>query len=165
MARDDQVLAALGRALKLEQDGYAFYTQAAERVRDATCKQTMRSLAEDEKVHEAMIVRQLEAMSEEGDFVVLPNIEPVDADLSEAILPPDPDRVAKRVGENPDELEALLMAIEIEVRSYDLYRQAAQDTESEAGREMYEWLAAAEMAHFNLLMSNYEALNTPSSWV
>lgn len=165
MARDDQVLAALGRALKLEQDGYAFYTQAAERVQDATCKQTMRSLAEDEKIHEAMIVRQLEAMSEEGDFVVLPNVEPVHADLSEAILPPDPGQVAERVAENADELDAVLMAIEIEVRSYDLYRQAAQETESETGREMYQWLAAAEMTHFNLLMSNYEALNMPSAWV
>ncbi len=165
MARDDQVLAALGRALKLEQDGYAFYTQAAERVKDTTCKKTMLSLADDEKIHEAMIVRQLEAMSEEGDFVVLPNIEPVHADLAAAILPPDPAKVAERVGEHSDELDALLVAIEIEVRSYDLYRQAALETESPTGREMYQWLAAAEMTHFNLLMSNYEALNTPSRWV
>jgi rubrerythrin len=165
MARDDQVLAALGRALKLEQDGYAFYTQAAARVQDPTCKQTMLSLADDEKIHEAMIVRQLEAMSEEGDFVVLPNVEPVHADLAAAILPPDPAQVEQRVSEHADELDALLLAMEVEVRSYDLYRQGAAETASPAGREMYQWLAAAEMTHFNLLMSNYEALNTPSSWV
>jgi rubrerythrin len=165
MARDDQVLTALGRALKLEQDGYAFYTQAAARVKDPTCQQTMLSLADDEKVHEAMIVRQLEAMSEDGDYVYLPNIEPTDAELAAAILPPDPEQVKVRVSEYASELEALQLGMEVEVRSYDLYRQAALETKSPPGRQMYEWLAAAEMTHFNLLMSNYEALNTPSSWV
>ncbi len=165
MTRDDQALAALGRALKLEQDGYAFYIQAAARVQDPTCKRTMLSLAEDEKLHEAMIARQLEAMSEEGDFVGLPNIEPVHADLSQAILPPSAEQVAQRVNEHGSELDALLLAMEIEVRSYDLYRRAALETESPAGREMYQWLAAAEMTHFNLLMTNYEALNAPSTWV
>jgi rubrerythrin len=162
---DDQVLRALGRALKLEQDGYAFYTQAAERVQDAACKQTMLSLADDEKMHEAMIVRQLEAMSEDGDYVYLPHVKPIDVDLAASILPPDPKQVEERVSENSDELEAIQTGMEIEMRSYDLYRQAALETESEAGKQMYQWLAAAEMMHFDLLMSNYEALNTRSKWV
>ena len=162
---DDQVLRALGRALRLEQDGYTFYTQAAERVRDSESKQTLLSLAEDEKMHEAMIVRQLEAMSEDGDYVYLPHVEPVDIDLAADILPPDPEQVEERVSEYTDELQALAAAMEIEVRSYDLYRQAALETESEAGKQMYEWLAADEMMHFDLLMSNYEALNTRAKWV
>lgn len=165
MERDDQVLVALGRALKLEQDGYAFYIQAAERVKDPTCKQTMLSLADDEKIHEAMIVRQLQAMSEEGDYVHVRNLKPVHADLAAAIVSPDPAQVKQRVSEHAIELEALALAMEIEVRSYDLYRQAALETASLAGRQMYEWLAAAEMTHFNLLMSNYEALNKPSGWI
>ncbi len=162
---DDQVLRALGRALKLEQDGYSFYTQAAERVQDSDCKQTLLSLADDEKMHEAMIVRQLEAMSEDGDYVYLPHVKPVDIDLAADIVPPDPSQVEERVSENADELEALQTGMEIEMRSYDLYRQAALETESEAGTQMYEWLAAAEMMHFDLLMSNYEALNMRSKWV
>jgi rubrerythrin len=165
MERDDQVLAALHRALKLEQDGYAFYTQAAARVKDPTCKQTMLSLADDERIHEAMVVRQLQALCEDGDYVYLRNLDPVHVDLSLAILSPDPAQVESRVSEHASELEALLLAIEIEVRSYDLYRQAALETASSAGKQMYEWLAAAELTHFNLLMSNYEALNKPSGWV
>lgn len=160
----NSALTALKRALQLEQEGYAFYMQAAERVQDATCKKTMRSLADDEKIHEAMIVRQLEALQQEGGFVQIPTVEPVDVDLSRRLFPPDAEQVKQRVGENMVELDALLMAMEIEVRSYDLYRQAAREAQDPTAREMYEWLASAEMTHFNLLMSNYEAINSAAGW-
>lgn len=158
-------LTALSRALQLEQEGYAFYLQAAERVQDPTCKKTMLSLADDEKIHEAMIVRQIEALREQGGFVQIPTIAPVEVDLSTRIFPPDAKGVRQRVSENADELDALLMAMEIEVRSYDLYRQAAFETQDPVGREMYQWLASAEITHFNLLMSNYEAIVNAAGWI
>ncbi len=164
MTDTDEIRAILGRALRLEQEGYAFYIKAADRVEDAECKSTMLSLAEDEQMHEAMIVRQLEAMSEEGSFVILPTVEETDVDLSVEIFPPDPDKADLSVDSKADELQALTMAMDFEVRSYDLYRNAAMETQSEAGRQMYEWLAQAEMQHFNLLMSNYEAINRRAPW-
>ena len=68
------------------------------------------------------------------------------------------------MGANPNELDALHVALENEVKSYDLYRTAAAETSDAAGKAMYEWLASAEMTHFNLLMSNYEAIVPRGGW-
>ena len=51
------------------------------------------------------------------------------------------------------------MALENEIKSYDLYVKAAQETVEAAGKQMYQWLASAERTHFNLLMSNYDAMS------
>ena len=51
-----------------------------------------------------------------------------------------------------------MLALENEIKSYDLYRNAADETDDAAGKQMYTWLASAERSHFNMLMSNYEAL-------
>ena len=71
MAVSELAMNALSGALQLEQDGHAFYVKAAARVQDETVKQTMLSLAEDEKIHEAMIARQMQALREEAGFLSL----------------------------------------------------------------------------------------------
>ncbi len=164
MAVNEIAMDALSKALKLEQDGHAFYRQAAERVNDATCKQTFASLAEEEQVHEAMIARQMQALREEGGFVEIPGLAAGEFDLSRRLFPPTSTEVESRVSNMSTELEALQMALGVEVTSYDFYRQAAQRTEDAEGAAMYRWLAGAELTHFNLLMSNYEAINQHASW-
>jgi len=164
MAADGKAMDALSQALKLEQDGYAFYHRALERVQDATCREMLISLADDEKVHEAMIARQMQALREEGGFVVVPGAVPGDADLSARLFPPDPARASKKVGSLSTELEVIQMALEIEVDSYDYYRQASEASDDPEGRLVFRWLAEAEQTHFNLLMSNYEAINQRATW-
>lgn len=164
MAVSETVMNALSGALKLEQDGHEFYVQAAARVQDETVKNTLLSLAEDEKIHEAMIARQMQALREEGGFVVVPGVTAGSIDLSQRLFPPEPAAVEGKVANMANELEALLMALDVESSSYDYYRQASLVTEDVEGQNMYRWLAGAELTHFNLLMSNYEAINQRITW-
>ncbi|MFO7696594.1 MAG: ferritin family protein [Anaerolineae bacterium] len=164
MAVSELAMNALSGALKLEQDGYGFYVKAAERVQDETVKQTMLSLAEDEKIHEAMIARQMQALREEGGFVVVPGVTATATDLSQRLFPPDPAAIKGKVGDLSGELEAIQMALEVESSSYDYYRQTSLVTEDVEGQAMYRWLASAELTHFNILMSNYEAINQRITW-
>jgi rubrerythrin len=159
---NEAAMGALSQALKLEQDGYAFYRQAAERVHDETCKRTMLSLAEEEKIHEAMIARQMQAQREEGGFVAVPGVVLGDVDLSARLFPPA--ALEKAVGQMATELEALQMALEVESSSYEYYRQTSLATEDVEGQRMYRWLAGAELTHFNILMTNYEAINQRTTW-
>jgi rubrerythrin len=159
---NEAAMGALSQALKLEQDGYAFYRQAAERVHDETCKRTMLSLAEEEKIHEAMIARQMQAQREEGGFVAVPGVVLGDVDLSARLFPPA--ALEKTVGQMATELEALQMALEVESTSYEYYRQTSLTTEDAEGQRMFRWLAGAELTHFNILMANYEAINQRTSW-
>jgi len=70
-----------------------------------------------------------------------------------------------KIGSNPSDVDALHVALENEIKSYDLYRAAAKETTDGTGRQMYQWLASAEITHFNLLMANYEAIVSGSGWV
>ncbi len=162
---DNTTLTALSQALKLEKEGHAFYLQAAEETLDEKGKRTFLSLAADEERHTEMVQRQLHEIEGGGSYVLLPNLDAPDIDLNAKLFPPQRARVEARIGRNPNELEALHVALENEIRSYDLYRAAAKETDSEAGRQMYRWLAGAEMTHFNLLMSNYQSLVSLGGWV
>jgi rubrerythrin len=165
MDHKNQALTALSQALKLEREGRAFYLQAAEQSYDARCRATFASLADDERLHAEMIERQLHVMEGSGRYVLLLDLDAPDIDLNVKLFPQERSQVAARVGAGPSELDALHVALENEIKSYDLYRRAAMETEDEAGKRMYTWLAAAEMTHFDLLMANYEAINTAGAWV
>jgi rubrerythrin len=165
MSTQQQALNALSQALKLEQEGRAFYEQAAQEVADARCRETFASLADDERMHEEMIVRQLRAVESGGKFVILPDLVVPDIDLGAKLFPPERAEMERKLGHNPTEVQALHIALDNEIQSYNLYTLATQETADEAGRQMYQWLAAAEMTHFNLLMSNYQALVELGGWV
>jgi rubrerythrin len=164
MSTQQQALNALSQALKLEQEGRAFYEQAAKEVADSRCQATFASLADDERMHEDMIARQLRAVESDGKFVVLPDLVVPDIDLGAKLFPPERTEVESKLGHNPTEIQALHLALDNEIQSYNLYVNAAQETTEDAGRQMYQWLAGAELTHFNLLMSNYQALVELSSW-
>lgn len=165
MERKNQALTALSQALKLEREGRAFYLQAAEQTQDPKGRALLISLADDERMHAEMIERQLHVMEGSGRYVLLPDLDAPAIDLNAPLFPQEREVVAAKVGSRSGELDALHVALENEVKSYDLYRHAAQETDDEAGRRMYTWLAGAEMTHFNLLMANYEAINTLGAWV
>ncbi|MHB0856453.1 MAG: ferritin-like domain-containing protein [Anaerolineae bacterium] len=157
-------LAVLSQALKLEQEGRTFYLQAAEETLDEQGQRMFTSLADDEALHADMVLRQIHALEGEGSYVLLPDLDVRPIDLGAKLFPPARQDVEAKVGSNPTVLDALHVALENEIRSYDLYRNAAKETEG-YGRQMYEWLAGAEMTHFNLLMSNYESIVSLGGWV
>lgn len=165
MADKSKALTALSQALRLEQDGRQFYLKAAEETPDEHGKTMFLSLADDEKRHAEMIQRQLHAIEGNGVYVLLPDISVQAIDLDARLFPPALKDVEKRIGVNPSEIDALHVALENEIKSYDLYRAAAKDASDAAGKQMYQWLASAEMTHFNLLMSNYESLVSGGGWV
>ena len=165
MTSQDQALRVLSQALQLEKDGQAFYLQAAEKVQDERCKRTFRSLADDERLHQEMIQRQLHAVEGEGNYVLLPDVTVARIDLGERLFPPSGEEMQAKLARAFDELSALQVALENEIKSYDLYRHAAAETADAAGQQMYGWLASAERTHFNMLMANYEAISSEASWV
>ncbi|MGI6368446.1 MAG: ferritin family protein [Anaerolineae bacterium] len=160
----EQAFRALSAGLKFEQDGYSFYLKAAATVEVEEVRATLASLAEEEQVHEAMIARQINALEAEGGFVLIPGVEPVELDLARELFPPDAQAIKGKVGKFATDLEALQYALEVESSSYAHYKQAAQEIEDPDGKLMFRWLAAAELSHFNVLMSIYEATNERLSW-
>lgn len=165
MTDNRKAVEILSQALKLEQEGREFYLKAAEETLNEKGRAMFLSLADDERMHAEMVLRQLHSLEGGGSYVLLPVLSVRPIDLEAKIFPPERAEIEKRIGLDPNELDALHVALENEMRSYDLYRAAAKATEDEAGRRLYEWLTNAELTHFNLLMNNYEALVALGGWV
>jgi rubrerythrin len=162
---ENATLKVLSQALKLEREGREFYLKAAEEADDEKGRAMFLSLADDETKHADIITRQLHGIEGGGTYVLLPQLDAPAIDLGRQLFPPELSKVVAKIGTNPDEVSALHVALEMEIKSYDLYRSAARDTADVAGKTMYQWLASAEMTHFNLLMLNYESIVSGGSWV
>lgn len=162
----DTGLRALQQAIAIEQEGLEFYNQAAEWTSDPRGRDVFGSLAQDEELHLRIVRRQYQSLSHSGEWKTSDELEAVKADLDQALLfPTGEEGLKEAIQPDASDREALLFALEIEHRNYELYRKAALETEAPLGREMYQRLAAAEQNHFNLVMLNYEHLTTVGHWL
>jgi rubrerythrin len=161
MQENTVALQALRQAIRLEQDGYKFYTEAAERTTDPRGREMFLSLADDERLHLRIVQDQYEALSAgQGWVSFFEALELNPVDLDKPLFPPD----RETIGPEASDIDALLFALQIENESYELYRKAASETADPAGKAMYQRLASQERTHFDILMLNYEHLVSTGSW-
>jgi rubrerythrin len=164
MQENTVALQALRQAILLEQDGYKFYTEVAERTTDPRGREMFLSLADDEKLHLRIVQDQYEALSAGQGWVSFSEaLELKPGDVDKPLFPPE-EALEKAIGPEASDADALLFALEIENESYELYRKAATETADPAGKEMYQRLASQERTHFDILMLNYEHLVSTGSW-
>jgi rubrerythrin len=163
MQENTGALQALRQAIRLEQDGYKFYTEAAERMADPRGREMFLSLADDEKLHLRIVQDQYEALKGGKKWISFPEtmemeVKPVD--LDKPLFPPEKEAISPEASDT----DALLFALQIENESYELYRKVAAETADPAGKEMYKFLASQERIHFDILMLNYEHQVSTGSW-
>jgi rubrerythrin len=166
MQAQDAALNALKQATEIEKEGLEFYTKAAERTTDRAGQEVFRSLAQDEELHLRIVSQQYRVLSESGEWAPSDELAEADVNLDKPLLfPADWEGLQQTIRPDASDRQALLFALEIEHRNWDLYRKAAQETENTQGKEMYRRLASAEQNHFNLVMLNYEHLTTLGHWL
>jgi rubrerythrin len=158
-------LTVLRQALELEQRGHEFYVQAAERTVDPTGKEMLLSLAGDEELHQKAIQRQIDALTGGEGWVIPEEIPEVDVDLSTPLFPAGKVELEKAIRPDASDLDALLFALKIENDSFALYAEQAKQVTDPNAKRLYDYLVDAERTHFDLLMSNYESLNSRAGWI
>ena len=165
MQENTVALQALRQAIRLEQDGYKFYAEAAERMADPRGREMFLSLADDEKLHLRIVRDQYEALNAGKGWVSFSEVldlKPVD--LDKPLFPPGGEAVEKAIAPETSDTDAMLFAMQKENESYELYRKAATETDDPTGKDMYQRLASYERVHFDVLMLNYEHLVSTGSW-
>lgn len=147
----------LSQALKLENDGREFYLNMAEMLEDEDGKQMFRHLADDESHHYKYIERQYEALRAGRGWATIAEMGAPEAlDAVSLIFPPK--TVASQVlPKNPTEEDALLFALGVEDKSFQLYYNSAQIAKDPDAKTLFSQLATAEHTHFNILMQRYES--------
>ena len=158
-----RILEVLQTALQMEIDGKEFYEKAAQKSGNELATELFQQLAREEdshrqkfvEIYEAYKRRQswpdIEAPSEEGT-----KLRSLFARATEALGTKS--RVAR------DELEAIKVAIDMEVESFNLYHSRAEQTTVATEKRFYEALAGEERQHQLALSDTYEYLCDPAGW-
>ena len=61
-------------------------------------------------------------------------------------------------------IDGLKIALQTELNGIEFYRMAAQSTEDEKGKKVFQMLADDELKHFNAIQQQYKSLIDTSKW-
>lgn len=176
---------ALELAMKLEKDGIEFYGKASQETAHPLGRQMFLSIVAEEEVH----LRELQEMTREVKNHDQPRLV---ASADDKILQKDSDiftvkplavggrssrgngktlfdqaraEIRERIAGNPDELEALRIAMEMEVEGFRLYRKMAREASDLQMKAFFDFLADQENEHFQTLRNTQAYLEDPERWL
>lgn len=157
-------LVILEQAMGIKHEGRQFYLKAAQTTQDQKGQEMFATLANDELQHYNLIKRQQGTLTSEGSWVGSAEVKPLGVDLDRPLFPGGREALEKAATIKSSDWDTLLFGLDIEIKSYDLYRRAASEIENPLGKQMFEFLVGQEESHFNVLMMRYDALFGPASW-
>ena len=149
---------AIQIARKMETDGIEFYTKAANEAANVQATTLFKSLAEDEKRH-LSIVEDIG----EGKGVDVENL-PEPAERIKTAFSESKEQISEREIATAQEKDALNIALDMETKSYNIYEEAAEKTDEEEEKELFERLAQEENQHYKMLENTDEYLNENEKW-
>ena len=150
-------------AVQMETDGKGFYQKASRKSSNKLAKELFHHLADQEDVHRKKFLEIYEALKRGQNW---PDVEPpfekgkkiksLFAEASKAL------GTKFKIAES--ELEAIKAAIDMEIRSYNLYHSRSAESTLPVEKQFYKTLAGEERGHHLALLDSYEYLSDPTGW-
>jgi rubrerythrin len=147
---DNAIQDILRTAIQRENDAYALYNSASEKVDAASAREMLQDLAAQEVGHR----RRLEGLLAGRVFRVLS----VDQQRKVTDLKITDYLVEEPLADDSDIQDVLIVAGKREKGSHDLYAALAQVADDADTAKLFEFLAAEELTHKNRVESLYEDL-------
>ncbi len=162
---DKQVktLEALQIAVQMEIDGKQYYQKASQSSDNQLGKKLFRSLAAEEDIHRRKFEEIYNAIQNEKSWPVT-DFQPDYGRRLRTIFAEATEKIGSNIKAPATELDAIQTAMDMENKSYDLYRSRSQTTAHDAEKDFYETLAAEEKEHSIILLDYYEYLKDPAGW-
>ncbi len=154
----------LQQAAEKEQDARRFYLDAAGQTGDPRGQEMYRFLADEEAIHLRVVQIQIKALSEGQGWIASPEVQPTAFQPIPTLFQSPREKLRERIRPDDRDLDALIVALEIEDLSFKGYSQAHEQTSDPLGKQILGYLARAEQNHFNLVMQNYESLLYQQHW-
>jgi len=161
MAGKSEIQKALEEAIRFEVDGQEFFLQAADKAETYLTQSIFKVLAEEELGHIQKVkeVHRRCLSSEKEIFLPLvPEKSPLENVFQQAKREMDPKALMKT-----GELEAVRLALQLEIKGHDFYSRLAQEATTEFEKAFYHQLAQEESVHFSVLRQMEEALMNATS--
>ncbi len=154
MDTKQKVAETLKRAIKGEEDGYKFYDLLSKKVANEDARRKLENLRDDEKRHKETLIEifhkhiggEIGELPEKGINV-----------LAEVFR-------KGHLEERKTEMEFLDLAIDAELAATKYYREERDLVDDEDFKKIFDQLADEEHRHYELLMSEREALSGNYFW-
>ena len=144
-------------AIKMQTDAIKFYTEAAEKTKNAVGKQMFLTIAEDEKRHLETLTQIFKGLNiTVQDVSPMENIRTVFESMKTGMM--------KRVEATMDELEAFKIAMQMEKEGVEFYKKASAGAKTEKEKALFERLIKEEQEHYNIFANTYFFLSDTGSW-
>ncbi|MFW6457633.1 MAG: ferritin-like domain-containing protein [Planctomycetota bacterium] len=150
---------AIQLARKMELDGIEFYGKAADNAGNPQAQKFFESLQSDEQRHLDIVEKIGKGMGVDVEGMGMP------ADNIKTVFSSADQEIAAGEQATAEEKEAVEMALGMEEESYDLYEEAAEKTNDDEQKSLFERLAAEENQHFVMLENTQEYLEDNGRWV
>jgi len=150
-------------AVQMETDGKEFYQKASRKSSNELAKELFHHLANEEDIHRKKFGEIYEALKRGQHW---PDVESPSAKGGKIkSLFAEASRVLGskfKVAES--ELEAIKTAMDMEIRSYNLYHSRSKESTLPVEKRFYQTLAGEERGHHLALLDSYEYLSDPTGW-
>ncbi|ADL07004.1 DUF892 family protein [Thermosediminibacter oceani] len=151
---------ALEKALNFEKEGFEFYKKIAAEMQNPLAKRLFESLAEQEKEH----MKKIKEIYESLDFAASSNQPATAAGIEEELKKIFFELEESRRKMPLDHLEGYKLAMEMEKKGYNMYREFTQTAASESEKKFFEALMQEEKEHLNSLDNVYRFLTDTPTW-
>jgi rubrerythrin len=157
----DERIKALEVALNNESREKEFYLKHKERTINPIGKLMFASIASDEDEHYRRILELHKRLTQEGKW---PETIPLKGTEVKAILKKLVDSVDTSSKADMDDLEAVRIAIDFEMKGEIFYGNLGKSVESPVEKNFYELLSSIEREHRLSLQDTYEYFKDPAGW-
>jgi len=148
------VLTALTTGIQAEVAAYVFYLEAAKKVDKKDLIEPLKRLANEEKKHFHILERQYDSLIRSEKWITTADVMKQEGlpEINEDMANEHKDLVEK-VENMKSDREVLKMALSLEEKARDTYRNALERADSKEAKETFQHLANFEQGHVNLINS------------
>ena len=154
---------ALQIAMETEKRGVSFYGTASETVRNSSTRQTFLRMLEDEKEHLKEIEKQWnQLLQKDSSILEAPVFLHFDHETLKQIFP-SKEEVKKKLKSNLSALEALKLAMDMELDAYNFFMQYARRFNDTRGRDIFLKFAEEEQEHYKVIKREHDLVATETA--
>lgn len=143
-------------AIRMETDAMKFYREASQKASHPAAKRMFEGFIKDEARHLRMLEDILKGLEIDPHVQGLRDVRTIFSDLK--------DQMMQRITATTDEKEAIKIALEMEKRGYEYYKDALQKAEDPKEKKLFDVLVQEEEKHYQILQNTYDFLEDTGNW-
>lgn len=159
----ERIIQGLQYAMNMETDGKEFYLRASRESSNQMGKELLKELAAAEDIHKQTFSGIYEAIRAQKAWPVL-GIPQDKANKLKTIFAQASATGSPATKGTKSELEAVKIALALEIKSQSAYNSQGKTAASDAEKEFYRKLSAEEHQHQLILEDYYQYLSDPAQW-